>query len=677
MDTSNLLCGNPCVNDGCSEVATCNETCILDLSTSSTTANDNASCVDETTTHFLTQNFVLVPSSAIIPAPPQPPQGRKVQRNPCGSQSSEFQKSLLNPDVLPKKYQPILPAKVPKNPSQVHLSQSSNLYRIDRNNLCRPFQTIAAKPKKPTVTKIAPAPLKPPPIVPNIQSHLNNSQPHTIVFCPVSQQSGLNLKLTPYKPILPAPSKQNQFSRSPIPIPTTSNQRFVQFDSSSKQAISSNPKAQSQPIKMESDPKPLNTRPTSIVHPFNTSKKPTPIKSKLPKTNDPQKSPSSSIVIPSFAVAPFVDPMAKQPDHEDTHRYESTLQSSAKVLETIDTAMKQEAGSPGHALVTQSSKREISVESSESGDYKLTIDETIEEIEKNSSCIIAAEPSIKTKVVHVPHSDEKESKNRKLAIVGPTVLKHYLNGIWIEETVTDSNQSKSKAERADKEDKASRKRPHANDDQNVSSTSKKKKQRKSSDYVPETKIKTPLKKSFAEKPQVEVQKSNPIHQNLSLDIPGSTILNEVERVSNASSLLQTSSSTSSGVYSASESSASGSHLQNCDSIGQSSGLVSPESVEKANSATSSDLILRQPPPISPIRAPCDKPIMQWSTSDVYNFVRSVPAGSEYADQFKSQDIDGQALSMLKEVHLMSAMKMKLGPALKICSSIRKLKEQGF
>ena len=34
-----------------------------------------------------------------------------------------------------------------------------------------------------------------------------------------------------------------------------------------------------------------------------------------------------------------------------------------------------------------------------------------------------------------------------------------------------------------------------------------------------------------------------------------------------------------------------------------------------------------------------------------------------------QEIDGQALMLLKADHLMSAMSMKLGPALKICAKI--------
>lgn len=47
---------------------------------------------------------------------------------------------------------------------------------------------------------------------------------------------------------------------------------------------------------------------------------------------------------------------------------------------------------------------------------------------------------------------------------------------------------------------------------------------------------------------------------------------------------------------------------------------------------------------------------------------------EIADEFRAQEIDGQALLLLKEDHLMSAMNIKLGPALKIYARICMLKD---
>ncbi|XP_027622222.1 polyhomeotic-like protein 3 isoform X5 [Tupaia chinensis] len=64
----------------------------------------------------------------------------------------------------------------------------------------------------------------------------------------------------------------------------------------------------------------------------------------------------------------------------------------------------------------------------------------------------------------------------------------------------------------------------------------------------------------------------------------------------------------------------------------------------------------------------------WTVDDVWAFIHSLPGCQEIADEFRAQEIDGQALLLLKEDHLMSAMNIKLGPALKICARINSLKE---
>ncbi|NXJ58886.1 PHC2 protein, partial [Spizaetus tyrannus] len=93
---------------------------------------------------------------------------------------------------------------------------------------------------------------------------------------------------------------------------------------------------------------------------------------------------------------------------------------------------------------------------------------------------------------------------------------------------------------------------------------------------------------------------------------------------------------------------------------------------------------------------------KWNVEDVYEFIRSLP-GEEYlgtpppiflgfevggvaecsplptgcqeiAEEFRAQEIDGQALLLLKEDHLMSTMNIKLGPALKIYARISMLKD---
>ncbi|XP_061893782.1 polyhomeotic-like protein 2b isoform X3 [Entelurus aequoreus] len=65
---------------------------------------------------------------------------------------------------------------------------------------------------------------------------------------------------------------------------------------------------------------------------------------------------------------------------------------------------------------------------------------------------------------------------------------------------------------------------------------------------------------------------------------------------------------------------------------------------------------------------------RWNVEEVYQFICSLPGCQEIAEEFRSQEIDGQALLLLKEDHLMSTMNIKLGPALKIFASINLLKD---
>ncbi|XP_076085227.1 uncharacterized protein LOC143056034 isoform X1 [Mytilus galloprovincialis] len=65
---------------------------------------------------------------------------------------------------------------------------------------------------------------------------------------------------------------------------------------------------------------------------------------------------------------------------------------------------------------------------------------------------------------------------------------------------------------------------------------------------------------------------------------------------------------------------------------------------------------------------------KWNVVEVYEFIKVLPGCGPYAEEFRSQEIDGQALMLLKEDHLMTTMSMKLGPALKICAKINSLRE---
>ncbi|XP_070765880.1 polyhomeotic-like protein 2 [Enoplosus armatus] len=65
---------------------------------------------------------------------------------------------------------------------------------------------------------------------------------------------------------------------------------------------------------------------------------------------------------------------------------------------------------------------------------------------------------------------------------------------------------------------------------------------------------------------------------------------------------------------------------------------------------------------------------QWNIEDVYEFISSLPGCLEIAEEFRCQEIDGQALLLLKEDHLMGTMNIKLGPALKVFAQISMLKD---
>ncbi|XP_016365575.1 polyhomeotic-like protein 3 isoform X7 [Sinocyclocheilus rhinocerous] len=84
-------------------------------------------------------------------------------------------------------------------------------------------------------------------------------------------------------------------------------------------------------------------------------------------------------------------------------------------------------------------------------------------------------------------------------------------------------------------------------------------------------------------------------------------------------------------------------------------------VESSSSSSSSDCLLDSSP-------------SQWNVEQVCSFISSLPGCHDIAAEFCSQEIDGQALLLLTEDHLMSAMNIRLGPALKICAQINALKE---
>jgi len=67
----------------------------------------------------------------------------------------------------------------------------------------------------------------------------------------------------------------------------------------------------------------------------------------------------------------------------------------------------------------------------------------------------------------------------------------------------------------------------------------------------------------------------------------------------------------------------------------------------------------------------------WSVDDVWQYIRSFPDSCQHAEDFRTQEIDGSALLLLNEEHLVESMKLPLGPALKLCAHIDRLRNKEY
>lgn len=90
--------------------------------------------------------------------------------------------------------------------------------------------------------------------------------------------------------------------------------------------------------------------------------------------------------------------------------------------------------------------------------------------------------------------------------------------------------------------------------------------------------------------------------------------------------------------------------------------------ERSLSTTTTPSIDESLPKVNPVK---------WTVSEVCDFIRGLPGCADYAEDFAIQEIDGQALMLLKEDHLMSAMSIKLGPALKIVAKIDSMRVESM
>ncbi|KAK7906834.1 hypothetical protein WMY93_015446 [Mugilogobius chulae] len=76
------------------------------------------------------------------------------------------------------------------------------------------------------------------------------------------------------------------------------------------------------------------------------------------------------------------------------------------------------------------------------------------------------------------------------------------------------------------------------------------------------------------------------------------------------------------------------------------------------------------------KRPSDKPPSSWSVEEVVWFIQDADpqALGPHADTFRKHEIDGDALLLLKSEMMMKYLGLKLGPALKLCYHIDKLKQ---
>ena len=69
------------------------------------------------------------------------------------------------------------------------------------------------------------------------------------------------------------------------------------------------------------------------------------------------------------------------------------------------------------------------------------------------------------------------------------------------------------------------------------------------------------------------------------------------------------------------------------------------------------------------------PMIKWTAMEVFDYINKIAGCSDYAKQFRDEEIDGQALLLLRVEHMIHTMNLKLGPALKIASHLRLIKLQ--
>ncbi|XP_076044049.1 polycomb protein Scm [Oratosquilla oratoria] len=104
---------------------------------------------------------------------------------------------------------------------------------------------------------------------------------------------------------------------------------------------------------------------------------------------------------------------------------------------------------------------------------------------------------------------------------------------------------------------------------------------------------------------------------------------------------------------------------------------SSESTESLSPSKVAKKVLQDPSPVSELVTLAPKPRgdpSEWTVEEVISHIAATdPALASHADLFRRHEIDGKALLLLNSDMMMKYMGLKLGPALKICNLINKIR----
>lgn len=67
-------------------------------------------------------------------------------------------------------------------------------------------------------------------------------------------------------------------------------------------------------------------------------------------------------------------------------------------------------------------------------------------------------------------------------------------------------------------------------------------------------------------------------------------------------------------------------------------------------------------------------VLEWNCDRVSNFISTLPGCFEYAQQFKDENVDGEAFLLLTQTDLIKIMNVKLGPSVKIYNTICQIRK---